>query len=142
MPSPRPTGWGGRWCSRPPCRIWRTGFDLGGVRTDITDETALRADVVRMRERLAPLGGADLVVQRMAPPGVACVVRAVEDPLLGPVVSFGLGGDATDLLGDIAHRIPPLTDLDLADLVRSVRAAPRLFGHRGAQPWTWPPWRM
>jgi acyl-CoA synthetase (NDP forming) len=50
------------------------------------------------------------------------------------VISFGLGGDASDLLGDVAHRIPPLTDVDVVDLVGSVRAAPKLFGHRGARP--------
>lgn len=108
--------------------------DLGGVRLDIADSTELRADVASMREQLQPLGASDLVVQRMAPPGVACVVRSVEDPLFGPVVSFGLGGDASELLGDVSHRIPPLTDVDVADLVRSVRAAPKLFGHRGARP--------
>jgi acyl-CoA synthetase (NDP forming) len=108
--------------------------DLGGVRLDIGDETELRADVAEMRERLTPLGGGELAVQRMAPLGVATVVRSVEDPLFGPVVSFGLGGDASELLGDVAHRIPPLTDVDVSDLVRSVRAAPRLFGHRGAAP--------
>jgi hypothetical protein len=70
----------------------------------------------------------------MAPAGVACVVRTVEDPLFGPVVSFGVGGDASELLGDIAYRIPPLTDVDVADLVSSVQAAPKLFGHRGARP--------
>ena len=63
---------------------------------------------------------------------VACVVGTVEDPLFGPVVSFGLGGVATDLFGDMAYRIPPLTDTDVRALVRSVRAAPLLFGHRGA----------
>lgn len=106
-------------------------LDLGGVRLDIGDPLELMADVQQMGRVLAPHGGGDLVLQRMAPPGVACVVRSVEDPLFGPVVSFGLGGDATELLGDVAHRIPPLTDVDVADLVRSVRAAPRLFGHRG-----------
>jgi acyl-CoA synthetase (NDP forming) len=112
----------------------RHRVDLGGVRLDIGDETELRADVAEMRELLTPLGGGELVVQRMAPLGVATIVRTVEDPLFGPVVSFGLGGDAFELLGDVAHRIPPLTDVDVADLVRSVRAAPRLFGHRGAAP--------
>jgi acyl-CoA synthetase (NDP forming) len=108
--------------------------DLGGVRLDITDSSELRADVTSMQEQLGPLGASELAVQRMAPPGVACVVRSVEDVLFGPVVSFGLGGDASELLGDVSHRIPPLTDVDVADLVRSVRAAPKLFGHRGAQP--------
>ncbi|MEJ2579857.1 MAG: acetate--CoA ligase family protein, partial [Kineosporiaceae bacterium] len=112
----------------------RHRVDLGGVRLDIDTEATLREDVLRMREQLAPLGGADLVVQKMAGSGVACVLHTVEDPLFGPVVSFGLAGDATDLLGDVAHRIPPLTDVDVADLVRSVRAAPKLFGHRGARP--------
>jgi acyl-CoA synthetase (NDP forming) len=108
--------------------------DLGGVRLDIAGPEELVDDVVDMTRRLAPLGGSDLVVQAMAPTGVACVVRSVEDPLFGPVVSFGVGGDATELLGDYAHRIPPLTTGDVNDVIRSVRAAPKLFGHRGARP--------
>jgi acyl-CoA synthetase (NDP forming) len=83
----------------------------------------------------AGLGSADveapLEVQAMAPRGSACVVRSVEDPLFGPIISFGLAGDASDLLGDIAYGVPPLTDVDVADLVRTARAAPRLFGYRG-----------
>lgn len=112
----------------------RHRVDLGGVRLDIGDPQALREDLAQMRAGLGPLNADQLVVQRMAPPGVACVIRTVEDPLFGPVVSFGLGGDASVLLGDVAHRIPPLTDVDIHDLVRSVRAAPRLFGHQGAVP--------
>jgi acyl-CoA synthetase (NDP forming) len=41
---------------------------------------------------------------------------------------------ATELLGDRAFRILPLTDLDAADLVRSLRASPLLFGYRGSAP--------
>jgi acyl-CoA synthetase (NDP forming) len=112
----------------------RHRVDLGGVRLDIAGPTELADDVVDMSTRLTPLGGSGLVVQAMAPAGVACVVRSVEDPLYGPVVSFGLGGDATDLLGDWAHLIPPLTTGDVGEAVRSVRAAPKLTGHRGARP--------
>jgi hypothetical protein len=67
----------------------------------------------------------------MAPRGVSTVLSTVEDPLFGPIVSFGLAGDAIDLLDDVAHRIPPLTTTDVHDLVRGVKAAPRLFGHGG-----------
>ena len=108
--------------------------DLGGVRLDVADPDELRADVARMREvAAAALGESDPVfeVQRMAPAGVACVVRSAEDPLFGPVLTFGLAGDATDLLDDVAHGVPPLTDVDVAQMVRSVRAAPRLFGYGG-----------
>jgi acyl-CoA synthetase (NDP forming) len=108
--------------------------DLGGVRLGINGPTELADHVISMRRVMQPLGGDDLVVQRMAPVGVACVVRTVEDPLFGPVVSFAVGGDAAELLDDVAYRIPPLTDVDIAGLVSSVRAAPKLFGHRGARP--------
>ncbi|MET3974596.1 GNAT family N-acetyltransferase [Cellulosimicrobium sp. BE325] len=109
--------------------------DLGGVRLDIADETELRTDFAQMREALAAVlpGAADepFEVQAMADAGVACVVRSTEDQLFGPVVSFGLAGDAVDLLGDVAYGVPPLTDVDVAAMVRSVRAAPRLFGYMG-----------
>lgn len=112
----------------------RHRVDLGGVRLGIGGPGELADHLTAMRRTLRPLGGDDLVVQRMAPAGVACVVRTVEDALFGPVVCFGVGGDAIDLLDDVALRIPPLTDVDVAELVSSVRAAPKLFGHRGARP--------
>ncbi|GEA85212.1 bifunctional acetate--CoA ligase family protein/GNAT family N-acetyltransferase [Cellulomonas gelida] len=112
--------------------------DLGGVRLDVADETELRADVVEVLALAAghqgEPGAAPLEVQAMAPRGSSCVVRSVEDPLYGPVISVGLAGDASDLLGDVAYGIPPLTDVDVADLVRAPRAAPRLFGYRGLPP--------
>ncbi|MFZ2504436.1 MAG: GNAT family N-acetyltransferase [Nocardioides sp.] len=77
---------------------------------------------------------AGFVVQRVAPPGVPVSLATLEDPLFGPVVSFGLAGPLTELLGDRAFRIPPLRTRDAAAMVREVKAAPMLFGHRGAVP--------
>ena len=74
------------------------------------------------------------VVQRVAPVGVPVSVRGVEDPLFGPVVSFGVSGPATELLGDRAYRIPPMTALDAAEMVRDIKAAPLLLGYRGSEP--------
>ncbi|CAL9419350.1 hypothetical protein SUDANB145_01817 [Streptomyces sp. enrichment culture] len=108
--------------------------DLGGVRLDLADEEQLR----RAYEELTGLFGtpAELrpVVQAMAPRGVDTVVRAVIDPAAGAVLSFGLAGAATQLLGDTAHRLIPVTDRDAASLIRSVRTAPLLFGWRGSDP--------
>jgi acyl-CoA synthetase (NDP forming)/RimJ/RimL family protein N-acetyltransferase len=112
----------------------RHRIDLGGVQLGIGGPGELADHVAVMQRALASYDAGALVVQSMAPTGVACLVRTVEDPLFGPVISFGVAGDASDLLGDLAHRIPPLTDLDVVDLVTSVRAAPKLFGHRGAPP--------
>ena len=65
---------------------------------------------------------------------VATVIEAWEDPSFGGVVSFGIAEMAAELLGDRAYRLAPLTDVDAADLVRAVGAAPVLFGHGGAPP--------
>lgn len=109
----------------------RHRLDLGGVQLNIENAEELRRAVVEMREVLADYGTAGLELQSMAPAGQGCVVRAIEDPLMGPVVSFGLSGDAVELLDDWAHAVPPLTDQDLRGLVRRPRAAKRLFGYKG-----------
>jgi acyl-CoA synthetase (NDP forming)/RimJ/RimL family protein N-acetyltransferase len=107
--------------------------ELGGVRLDIDDAEEMRGAFAAMVARLGAEAGS-FVVQAMAPTGVATRLATVEDPLFGPVVSFGLGGVATDLLGDRSYGVPPLTDADLAALVRGVRAAPLLLGHGGSTP--------
>ena len=60
-------------------------------------------------------------------------ISSLEDPLFGPVVSFGISGPMTDLLGDRAYRIPPLSPTDASDMVREVKASPLLFGYRGSE---------
>ena len=107
---------------------------LSGIRVDLRGEAAVRDAYAALDERLEPVSANQFVVQRMAVPGVSCVVRTEEDPLFGPVVSFSIAGPPTELLGDIGHRIPPLTDVDVSDLISSVKAAPMLHGHRGAPP--------
>ncbi|MDQ1662342.1 MAG: hypothetical protein QOJ68_2322 [Blastococcus sp.] len=102
--------------------------DLGGVRLDLLD-----ADSVRAAFGAIPSGD-PVIVQEMAAPGVSTVVEIVDDPSFGALVSFGVGGVATDLLGDRAFRTLPLTDLDAADLVRAPRAWPLLDGYRGSEP--------
>jgi len=109
----------------------RHRLDLGGVRLDIQDPESLRQNVLQMRRALAAYGDPALEVQSMAPVGQACTFRAIEDPLLGPVISFGLAGDATSLLDDWAHRVPPLSAADVHDFIRAPRAARKLFAYQG-----------
>ncbi len=111
---------------------WRHRIDLGAVRLDLADA----ADVIRAYDELQRLfgEGVEVSVQPMVAPGVGCVVEAVDDPAFGPVVGFGLGGVASDLMGDRAWRPVPLTDRDAATLVRAPRAAPLLTGYRGGAP--------
>jgi acyl-CoA synthetase (NDP forming)/GNAT superfamily N-acetyltransferase len=108
--------------------------DLGGVRLDLADEEQLRRAYAELGELFGTPEELRPVVQRMAPRGVDTVVRAVIDPAAGAVLSFGLAGAASQLLGDTAHRLIPVTDREAGSLIRSIRTAPLLFGWRGSTP--------
>ncbi|HUR08635.1 MAG TPA: GNAT family N-acetyltransferase [Nonomuraea sp.] len=111
-------------------------------------EAARRAGTVRLglagpdsvRHAYAEFAGqfgedVELAVQRMAPqPAVPTVVSVTENPAFGPIVSFGLGEVTARLLLDQGFRLAPLAGEDAAGLVRSVRAAPLLFGEYGYPP--------
>jgi acyl-CoA synthetase (NDP forming)/GNAT superfamily N-acetyltransferase len=77
---------------------------------------------------------AEATVQVMAPRGVDVVLDARADPSFGALVSFGIGGVATELLGDRGYAVVPLTDLDAAELLVTPRASPMLIGYGDAQP--------
>ncbi|GAA4628523.1 hypothetical protein GCM10023196_045220 [Actinoallomurus vinaceus] len=66
--------------------------------------------------------------------GIVTRISTAEDPSFGAIVSFGLADLTAELLDDRAYRLAPLTDVEAAGMVRAIRAAPLLLGHRGAEP--------
>lgn len=105
--------------------------DLAGVRLDLASDDSVRTSYRALRETS---GMAEIYVQRMAPKGISCVIGLQDDPSFGTLVSFGLSGVVSTLLGDRAFRAVPLTDVDAATLVREPRTAPLLTGYRGDEP--------
>ena len=114
--------------------------DLASVHRNI-DNAAEMADAWKdLRKLVGEIGLADdevlsaamPVVQTMAPPGVALIITSREDAAFGPIVSLGLDGIPSELLGDTVYRVPPLTAVDAADMVRELKAAPTLLGRHGA----------
>ncbi|MFC0431452.1 GNAT family N-acetyltransferase [Kutzneria buriramensis] len=105
--------------------------DFLGVRLDLGSEEAVRS---AYRDLLEVSGSSEMYVQQMAPKGVSCQLGLQDDPSFGTLVSFGLGGVVSDLLGDRAYRSVPMTDQDAAALVRAPKAAPLLAGYRGGHP--------
>ena len=104
------------------------------IRTDLRRPAAAAIAYRDLSEVLRPLGDAGITLQAMAPTGVVVEITSVEDPLFGPVVGFGVAGVPSDLLSDVTHRFPPLTDTDVADMVAGLRAAPLFEGYRGTEP--------
>jgi acyl-CoA synthetase (NDP forming)/GNAT superfamily N-acetyltransferase len=107
--------------------------DIGAVWLALADAAAVRHAGYMIGEALG-VHEPDVVVQPMADPGVELVAGVVHDPLFGSIVMVGLGGVHTELLGDRALRLLPLTDRDAADMWQSLRGAPLLTGHRGSTP--------
>ena len=106
--------------------------DTGGVALGLADAAAVRTAFDAVSTAGDP--GAGVLVQHQVSAPVELVAGLVHDPLFGSVVLLGLGGVHTDLLGDRALRLVPMTDLDAGRMWHSLRAAPLLTGYRGAQP--------
>jgi acyl-CoA synthetase (NDP forming)/RimJ/RimL family protein N-acetyltransferase len=106
--------------------------DAGAVQLDLRTE----ADVRHAYDALAGKFGrpARVLIQPMITGGTEVIIGVAQEPVFGPLVVFGLGGVATDVLADRAARLAPLTDSDADELIRSIRSAPLLLGYRGAQP--------
>ncbi len=107
--------------------------DLAHVWRNIDNQTEMRQAWRALNEIITDPGTAGFVVQKNAPPGIPVSVASIEDPLFGPVVSFGISGPLTELLEDRSFRIPPLGERDAAAMLREIKAAPLLFGYRGSE---------
>jgi acyl-CoA synthetase (NDP forming) len=109
--------------------------DAGGVVLGLDTQVAVRAACERVRAAVphdAPVEG--FQVQQMVDGGEETIVGVVDDPNFGPLVAFGLGGTAVEVLDDVALRITPLTDSDAHEMAREIRGLPLLTGYRGRAP--------
>ena len=114
--------------------------DLASVRRNIDTPAEMTAAWQDLRRLVVEIGLPDVddlsaarpIVQAMAPPGVALIITGREDAAFGPIISLGLDGIPSELLGDVAYRVPPMTTVDAAEMVRELKTAPTLFGRHGA----------
>ena len=105
--------------------------DAGAVLLDLRTEDDVRAGY----RQLAGQFGARLtgvLIEPMINGGTEVLIGVQDDQMFGPLVVFGLGGVATEVLADHAARLAPLTETDADTLINSIRSAPLLHGHRGS----------
>jgi len=103
------------------------------VHLDLRGDSQVRAAFRDLETRFAGLL-TGVVLQPLADRGTELFAGVVQDEVFGPLVLFGLGGTATEVLADHAARLAPLTDHDVHDLITAPRCAPLLFGANGARP--------
>lgn len=112
--------------------------DVGGVSLNLADEDAVRAAYGKMAACVhdaAPSAVLDgVLVAPMVKGGVECILGVHRDPVMGPVIMFGMGGVNVELLKDVSLRIAPVDAEEARGMIAEVRLSPLLHGYRGAAP--------
>ena len=110
--------------------------DVGGVALDLLDAEAVLLAAQTMQQRLASLRPdarlQGFSVQAMArrPDAQELIVGVTTDPIFGPVILFGQGGIAVEVMQDHALALPPLNAALALDLISRTRVARLLAGYR------------
>jgi acetyltransferase len=114
--------------------------DVGGVMLDLATADEVRTAAAAMARRLSErVPGAELMgytVQEMVrrPRAYETIVGVASDPVFGPVILFGHGGVAVEVVGDRAVALPPLNLALARDLVSRTRISRLLDGYRDRAP--------
>lgn len=110
--------------------------DVGGVALGLADDAAVgraaRAMLRRVRALRPDAAIEGFTVQAMVqrPHALELIAGAHIDPLFGPVVVFGAGGTAVEVLHDRAIGLPPLNGPLARQLIDGTRVARLLGGYR------------
>ena len=105
--------------------------DAGAVQLDLRTELEIRRAWRLLTSKFRPRLR-QVLLQPMISGGTEVIIGVAQEPIFGPLIIFGLGGVATDVLADHTARLAPLTDTDANELIHSIRSAPLLLGHRGS----------
>lgn len=113
--------------------------EVGGVALDLTTAAAARTAAAEMLKRLAGIAPAvqidGFTVQPMIRrTGEELIVGLSTDPSFGPVVLFGAGGTAVEIVDDTATGLVPLDDVLAGDLIDGTRVGRLLAGYRDRKP--------
>ncbi len=114
--------------------------DVGGVSLDLQTPEAARQAAEDMLDRLrthrpaARLAGWSVQQMARRPGAHELIAGAATDPVFGPVILFGRGGIAVEVIADRAVALPPL-NMNLArELVSRTRVSRLLKGYRDRPP--------
>jgi hypothetical protein len=105
--------------------------EAGGVALDVHGDAELRTTLARMEDALGTAAW-PVVVQPMVEPGVDVAVGVTDNPVMGPVLTLGPGGVATEVAAAQAH-VLPLTDIDARRFVAGPPLAELLVAAARAQ---------
>ena len=110
--------------------------DAGGVALNLASAADVQAAAEKMLVRakaVAPYAEIHgFVLQQMVklPHAFELIIGMVDDALFGPVILFGAGGTAVEVLDDKALELPPVTTKLAAEMIKRTRIWKQLRGFR------------
>ena len=113
--------------------------DVGGVALDLQDPDAVYEAAIAMaknvskRQRTARLTGFNVQAMIHRPDAYELVIGATEDSQFGPVILFGQGGTAVEVINDKAIALPPLNMHLANELISRTRIYEQLKGFRNTR---------
>ncbi len=107
--------------------------DRGGVLLGIDGEDGVR-DAFFALQKAAGQENVEILVQKMAGPGLEVIVGGRRDAVFGPVILFGLGGILVEALGDAVWRVAPVDRREAGRMLDRIHGRRLLDGLRGGKP--------
>ena len=104
--------------------------DAGGVAINLKDGNEVRKAVEKMQKSFDD-ANLQFFVQKYMPGGRELIVGAKAEAGLGHLIMFGVGGIFVEVLKDVIFKIAPVTNVEVQDMLSSIKAAPLLNGIRG-----------
>lgn len=109
--------------------------EAGGVRLRLQNADDVRKafdEVLASARRYAPSARIDGALICKMQTGVAeLIVGATRDPVFGMTLTVGLGGVLTELYRDVSHRVLPVDESMVREMLGELKAFPLLTGYRG-----------
>ncbi|MEO5337563.1 MAG: bifunctional acetate--CoA ligase family protein/GNAT family N-acetyltransferase [Magnetospirillum sp. WYHS-4] len=111
--------------------------DIGGVLVDIAGPALVKAAAAEMLDRIgkarpdARLEGVTVQPMVRRPGAYELIMGVLSDPQFGPIILFGHGGTAVEVIDDKALGLPPLNMRLARELMSNTRIYKQLTGFRG-----------
>jgi acetate---CoA ligase (ADP-forming) len=112
--------------------------DVGGVILNVKSKEEIAEAYNTIKQNLVKIGKekemTGVSIQQMASSGIETIVGVTQDPSFGPLMLFGSGGIYAELIRDVTMKIHPITDVDAADMITSLKMSKLFEGYRGSPP--------
>jgi acyl-CoA synthetase (NDP forming) len=112
--------------------------DIGGVHLNLDSpeavEDAYHEIVAATRNAEPQVNSKNVLINKMAPPGLEVIIGMNRDPQFGPVILFGLGGIMVEIFQDVSLGLLPLTRDRALEMIRQIRGHKLFSGYRGQPP--------